>query len=82
LDIGKSKSTTEREWFAEREREKGNDLLKAKEYSASIDAYNMAIELFPKSPLAYGNRPASNIKVKTTKEVGRSGQRLLHCYRI
>jgi len=28
LDIGKSKSSTEREWFAEREREKGNDLFK------------------------------------------------------
>jgi hypothetical protein len=27
LSIGKSKSMTERQWFAEREREKGNDLF-------------------------------------------------------
>ncbi|XP_073391108.1 uncharacterized protein [Physcomitrium patens] len=64
LSIGKSKSMVERKWFAEREREKGNDLFKAKEYSASIDAYSMAIELYPNSALAHGNRAATNIKLK------------------
>jgi hypothetical protein len=29
LALAKSKSIIEREWFAEREREKGNDLFKA-----------------------------------------------------
>ncbi|KAG0574418.1 hypothetical protein KC19_VG261400 [Ceratodon purpureus] len=64
MHIGKAKSIVERKWFAEREREKGNDLFKAKEYNASIATYNLAIELFPRSPLAFGNRAASNIKMK------------------
>jgi hypothetical protein len=37
--------------------------LQAREYGASLDAYTLAIELFPGSALAYGNRAAANIKV-------------------
>jgi hypothetical protein len=36
--------------------------LQAREYGASLDAYTLAIELFPGSALAYGNRAAANIK--------------------
>ncbi|KAJ7555755.1 hypothetical protein O6H91_05G053600 [Diphasiastrum complanatum] len=65
------KSQTEKEWLAQREREKGNDLFKAKEYVSSVDAYSLAIDLFPKYAPAYANRAAAYIKLNRWDDVHR-----------
>ncbi|XP_024525713.1 sperm-associated antigen 1 [Selaginella moellendorffii] len=58
-----SKSQTEREWHANREREKGNELFKAREYIASLDAYSLSLELFSNSATTFANRAAVQVKL-------------------
>lgn len=41
----------------------------AKEYTASLDAYALAIELYSGSSLAFGNRAAANIKVGNLRHI-------------
>ena len=54
----------ERRWVATREREKGNELFKAREYRSAVDSYALAIALDPESAAAHANRAAARMKLK------------------
>ncbi|KAI5062962.1 hypothetical protein GOP47_0021509 [Adiantum capillus-veneris] len=63
-----AKPLIEREWLAHREREKGNDLFKAKEFSSSLKAYNRAIGMYKDSAALYANRAAVHLKMNRYEE--------------
>ena len=54
----------ERRWVATREREKGNELFKAREYRSAIDSHALAIALDPESAAAHANRAAARMKLR------------------
>ncbi|KAH7423080.1 hypothetical protein KP509_12G038400 [Ceratopteris richardii] len=62
------KSLVEREWLANREREKGNDLFKAKEFNLSLKAYTKAIDMYKHSAALYTNRAAVYLKMNRHEE--------------
>ncbi|GMH36373.1 hypothetical protein BSKO_04241 [Bryopsis sp. KO-2023] len=54
----------QKHWQSEREKEKGNEHFRAKEYDAAIESYTLAINLNPgKAPL-HANRAAAYLKIK------------------
>ncbi|GAQ79663.1 hypothetical protein KFL_000350180 [Klebsormidium nitens] len=68
VDAAYKKPVVERRWLANREREKGNELFKSKEYQGSIAAYTLAIRLLPSLESAFCNRAAAHLKLKQYKE--------------
>ncbi|KAH8311471.1 hypothetical protein KR044_006498 [Drosophila immigrans] len=47
---------------AEQYKNKGNDLLKTKEFSKAIEMYSKAIELYPSSAIYYANRALAHLR--------------------
>jgi predicted Zn-dependent protease len=54
----------ERLWQARREKEKGNEMFKAKEYPNAINAYSLSLKLSPGVAAVHTNRAAAYLKVK------------------
>jgi len=54
----------ERRWVATREKEKGNELFKAREYRSAIEAYGLSLALDPSSAATRCNRAAAYMKLK------------------
>ena len=48
---------------------KGNEFVKAKEYSAAVGCYTRSIELNNKEPFTYANRAMAYLKMKLYKNV-------------
>ena len=61
-------SASERTWVARREREKGNELFRAREYSSAVDAYALALALDPACVAARSNRAAANMKLRRWRD--------------
>ena len=61
-------SASERKWVARREREKGNELFRAREYSSAVDAYALALALDPACVAARSNRAAANMKLRRWRD--------------
>jgi len=61
-------SASERKWVARREREKGNELFRAREYSSAVDAYALALALDPPCVAARSNRAAANMKLRRWRD--------------
>ena len=61
-------SASERKWVARREREKGNELFRAREYSSAVDAYALALALDPACVTARSNRAAANMKLRRWRD--------------
>ncbi|GBG65648.1 hypothetical protein CBR_g51948 [Chara braunii] len=57
-------SDVERLWLAEREREKGNEMFKSKDFRGSIDSYTLSLRLSPSHVAALANRAAAYLKLK------------------
>ena len=55
-------SEKEKKWVAMREKEKGNELFKAKEFRSAIEAYTLSLKLDPDSPAVHSNRAAALMK--------------------
>ena len=55
-------SEKEKTWVAMREKEKGNELFKAKEFRSAIEAYTLSLKLDPDSPAVHSNRAAALMK--------------------
>ena len=54
----------ERRWAAAREKEKGNELFKAREYRSAIEAYDVSIALDATTPAPFANRAAAYMKLR------------------
>jgi tetratricopeptide (TPR) repeat protein len=54
----------ERRWAAAREKEKGNELFKAREYRSAIEAYDVSIALDCTTPAPFANRAAAYMKLR------------------
>ncbi len=54
----------ERRWAAAREKEKGNELFKAREYRSAIEAYDVSIALDATTPAPLANRAAAYMKLR------------------
>lgn len=54
----------ERLWQARREKEKGNEMFKAREYPNAINAYSLSLKLSPGVAALHTNRAAAYLKVK------------------
>jgi len=54
----------ERLWQARREKEKGNEMFKAREYPNAINAYSLSLKLSPGVAAVHTNRAAAYLKVK------------------
>ena len=57
----------EREKIAENERLKGNEFVKAKEYSSAVGCYTRSIELNNQEPFTFANRAMAYLKMKLYK---------------
>jgi tetratricopeptide (TPR) repeat protein len=57
----------EKEKIAENERLKGNEFVKAKEYSNAVGCYTRSIELNGKEPFTFANRAMAYLKMKLYK---------------
>ena len=60
----RSMTSAERRWRSEREREKGNDSFKAKDYADAVEAYTLSLRLDPYKASVHSNRAAAYIKLK------------------
>lgn len=58
-------SAAEKQWASEREKAKGNELFKAKDYTRAVESYSKAISLNPTNDLLFSNRAIAYFKVKT-----------------
>lgn len=54
----------EKQWTAAREKEKGNELFKAREFRSAIEAYDVSIALDPTVAAPFANRAAAFMKLK------------------
>ena len=61
----------ERRWAAAREKEKGNELFKAREYRSAIEAYDVSIALDATSPAPFTNRAAAYMKLRRWSDATR-----------
>ena len=61
----------ERRWAAAREKEKGNDSFKAREYRSAIEAYDLAIALDATNPAFFANRAAAYMKLRRWSDAAR-----------
>ena len=59
-----TESASERSWLAEREKEKGNEHFRAREFSAAVDAYSLAIAIDGSKPFYFTNRANAYAKLK------------------
>ena len=64
LKAMKGATLQEKRWVATREKEKGNELFKAKEFRSAIDAYTLSLTLDPQSAPVHANRAAAYMKLK------------------
>ena len=62
LQAMRGASEKEKKWVAMREKEKGNELFKAKEFRSAIEAYTLSLKLDPDSPAVHSNRAAALMK--------------------
>lgn len=63
-----SETASERAWLAEREKEKGNEHFRAREFRAAVDAYSTAIAIDGSSAFYYSNRANAYAKLKRFAE--------------
>lgn len=61
----------ERRWAAAREKEKGNELFKAREYRSAIEAYDVSIALDATTPAPFANRAAAYMKLRRWSDAAR-----------
>ena len=61
----------ERRWAAAREKEKGNELFKAREYRSAIEAYDVSIALDAANPAPFANRAAAYMKLRRWSDAAR-----------
>ena len=54
----------EKTWAATREKEKGNEFFKAREYRSAVEAYDVSIALDGTNPAVFANRAAAHMKLK------------------
>ncbi|KAK3246068.1 hypothetical protein CYMTET_44382 [Cymbomonas tetramitiformis] len=54
----------EKKWHAKREKEKGNEAFKAKEFSNAVRCYSLALKLDPGVAAVHNNRAAAYMKLK------------------
>ena len=59
----------ERAFAAAREKDKGNELFRAREYTAAIDAFSLSLALHPNNSAVHSNRAAAYLKVKRYDDV-------------
>ena len=64
----KGATPQEKRWVAMREKEKGNELFKAKEFRSAIEAYTLSLTLDPESAAVYANRAAAYMKQRRWHE--------------
>eukprot|EP00959_Pyramimonas_sp_CCMP1952_P459701 9478670-Pyramimonas_sp.AAC.1 len=57
-------SASEKLWQSQREKEKGNEMFKAKEYGNAINAYSLSLKLQPGVAAVHTNRAAAYLKLK------------------
>ena len=72
-------SDAERVFAAAREKDKGNELFRAREYTAAIDAFSLALALHPNQPAVHSNRAAAYLKVKRFDDVVEDCTHALTC---
>lgn len=64
LSALRSAPKKEKQWQAVREKEKGNELFKAREYRSAIESYDVSVALDPTVAAAFANRAAAYMKLK------------------
>lgn len=67
LDL-KGKSETEKEFLANREKEKGNEAFQSGNYSEALTYYCRSIDLNPKAIAVYNNRALAEIRLEKYQE--------------
>ena len=64
LKAMKGATPQEKRWVATREKEKGNELFKAREFRSAIDCYTLSLTLDPGAAPVHANRAAAYMKLK------------------
>eukprot|EP00798_Chlamydomonas_sp_ICE-L_P013753 gene13753-19657_t len=68
IELNAGLSEAERMWNAEREKEKGNECFRAKEFAPAVERYTVSLGYWPEAAPVHGNRAAAYIKLKMWAE--------------